>query len=317
MNKVLFLSLLSLVCQSASAQLVTESFGIGANQFSMEFVTIGNPGNAADTTGFGSVAYAYKLGKYEISRDQMNKASTAGGLGFTLYDVVNQSGNLPATGISWNEAGRFVNYLNTSQGYQSAYNFTTSGPNDNLTLWTSGQSGYNPSNPYRNSNAYYFLPSVDEWYKAAYYDPNKTGLGESGGYWKYPTGSDSAPIEVIGGTSGAVYKSIFGGYKYQAEVDNAGGLSPYGTMAQGGNMREWNENAFDLSNDSASEWREWRGGSSNDPIEALDSQNRYYYNPVVGFLDYGFRVASVPEPSALSLLAIGLGGMAVMRRRRS
>jgi hypothetical protein len=31
----------------------------------------------------------------------------------------------------------------------------------------------------------------------------------------------------------------------------------------------------------------------------------------------GFRIASVPEPSALSLLAIGLGGLAMMRRRRS
>jgi hypothetical protein len=31
----------------------------------------------------------------------------------------------------------------------------------------------------------------------------------------------------------------------------------------------------------------------------------------------GFRVESVPEPSALSLLAIGLGGLALMRRRRS
>jgi hypothetical protein len=31
----------------------------------------------------------------------------------------------------------------------------------------------------------------------------------------------------------------------------------------------------------------------------------------------GFRVAAVPEPSALSLLAIGLGGLAMMRRRRA
>jgi hypothetical protein len=31
----------------------------------------------------------------------------------------------------------------------------------------------------------------------------------------------------------------------------------------------------------------------------------------------GFRIAIVPEPSALSLLAIGLGGLAMMRRRQS
>jgi len=31
----------------------------------------------------------------------------------------------------------------------------------------------------------------------------------------------------------------------------------------------------------------------------------------------GFRIAMVPEPSALSLLAIGLGGLAIIRHRRS
>ena len=51
MNNVLLLSLLALGYQTASAQLVTKSFGSGDNAFSMEFVTIGNPGNSADTTG--------------------------------------------------------------------------------------------------------------------------------------------------------------------------------------------------------------------------------------------------------------------------
>jgi hypothetical protein len=33
--------------------------------------------------------------------------------------------------------------------------------------------------------------------------------------------------------------------------------------------------------------------------------------------ELSFRIVSVPEPSALSLLAVGLGGLAMMRRRRS
>jgi hypothetical protein len=70
-NNVLLLSLLALGYQTASAQLATESFGSGDNAFSMEFVTIGNPGNAADTTGnpnpAGSVAYIYNLGKHSNS----------------------------------------------------------------------------------------------------------------------------------------------------------------------------------------------------------------------------------------------------------
>lgn len=52
--------------------------------------------------------------------------------------------------------------------------------------------GYDASNQYRNSLAKYVLPSFNEWYKAAYYDPNKP----AGGYWIYPTGSDTAPTLV-------------------------------------------------------------------------------------------------------------------------
>ena len=49
MIRLLLLSLLALGYQTASAQLVTESFGTGDNAFKMEFVPTGNPGNAADT----------------------------------------------------------------------------------------------------------------------------------------------------------------------------------------------------------------------------------------------------------------------------
>ena len=92
MNKLLIISLLALGYQTASAQLVTESFGSGDNAFTIDFVTIGNPNNAADTPGripkpTGSVAYIYNLGKYEVSRGQIDKANAAGSLGITLYDM--------------------------------------------------------------------------------------------------------------------------------------------------------------------------------------------------------------------------------------
>ena len=164
---------------SAQAQGLLQTFGSGTNQFQIEFVTIGNPGNAADTTGspnpVGSVGYVYSMGKYEVSRDMITKANAAGTLGITLFNMSSFGGNgvnRPATGISWNEAARFVNWLNTSQGYQAAYNFTTSGANANITLWGAGQ--YSGSNQFRHKDAYYFLPSVDEWYKAAYGSPNGT-----------------------------------------------------------------------------------------------------------------------------------------------
>ena len=64
-----------------------DMFGSGANTFDIEFVPIGNPGNPADTTGdpnpAGSVAYSYRIGKFEISEQMIDKANTVGGLGIT------------------------------------------------------------------------------------------------------------------------------------------------------------------------------------------------------------------------------------------
>jgi formylglycine-generating enzyme required for sulfatase activity len=36
----------------------------------MDWVSIGNANNAADTTGYGAVDHAYKIGKYEVTNAQ-------------------------------------------------------------------------------------------------------------------------------------------------------------------------------------------------------------------------------------------------------
>ena len=309
MNRIF--SVLVLSYFSAQGQTITETFGSGASQFSINFVTIGNPGNAADETGFGSVAYTYNLGKYEISRDLINKANEAGGLGITLADLTNLGGNggsRPATGISWYEAAKFVNYLNTSQNKQVAYKFDGNG---NFDLWGAGQ--YSGSNPFRHKDAYYFLPNVDEWYKGAYFDPNKAG---GAGYWDHPTGSDSEPNPVSGGTTAGTAVHLQPIEAGPADITNAGGLSPYGTMAQGGNVWEWNESAFDLINDTTMEIREKRG--SDWDFYGLDTGAfiRGQGPPTNEDVWNGFRVASVPEPSSLSLLLAGGAALAAAWRRR-
>ena len=35
----------------------------------IDWVTVSDPGNAADTKGYGAVNYKYKIGKYEIDAD--------------------------------------------------------------------------------------------------------------------------------------------------------------------------------------------------------------------------------------------------------
>ena len=267
-----------------------DTFGSGANTFDIEFVTIGNPGNAADTTGnpnpAGSVPYTYRMGKFEISEQMIDKANTLGGLGITKDT---RGPDKPATSVSWNEAARFVNWLNTSTGSTPAYKFALQpgevgyNANANIELWTISDAGYNPNNLYRNSLARYFLPSVDEWYKAAYYDPT------SGVYYDYPTGSDSAPTARVPAARRLARQCISIGRSDPADITLAGGLSPYGTMGQGGNVWEWEETDFDLVNDStvSSSARGVRGGG---------------WTSVSGSLLASCRSSSIPTNETTSLV---------------
>jgi hypothetical protein len=96
------------------------------------------------------------------------------------------------------------------------------------------------------------------------------------------------------------------------------------------------ETAYDGSNNIADESRELRGsswvfnrgtsgpsGSDADVVfnrgtsDALERLYDFLLETAESHhLSDGFRVASVPEPSTFSLLAIGLGGLALVRRRK-
>jgi sulfatase modifying factor 1 len=310
------------------------TFGSDGNQFNMEFVTIGDPGNAADTAGSpnpaGDVGYTYGIGKFEVSEDILNKYNANFGIANGLVINKNRRGpNKPATDIGWNEAARFVNWLNTSTGGYAAYKFTTGGVNDNIAVWTASDTlDYDASNPYRSKRATYALPSYDEWYKAAFYK----GGSLNAGYWLYTTGSNTAPTSVASGTGfdvngNRVNEAVYNGQSGPADVTQAGGLSAYGVMGLGGNVFEWEESSFDLANSNGSSSRRFRGGSWGGFSGFLSSSFLLSSGiaPSSQSQDLGFRVVrlspssppAVPEPSMMVIGTLfGLGGLVAKRRRK-
>lgn len=172
----------------------------------------------------------------------------------------------------------------------------------------------------KNTNAQWWIPSENEWYKAAYYDPNKGGLGV-GGYWSYATRSNSAPGNVLG--SGVNEANYFTGvysvtqigdyYSSQNYLTAVGAFtnsaSAYGTYDQAGNVWNWNDAVISGS------YRGQRGDSWDG--NSLQSSSRFNAIPEDESPYVGFRVATVPEPSSIMLMGLGGLGLALLGRRRS
>jgi formylglycine-generating enzyme required for sulfatase activity len=201
--------------------------------------------------------------------------------------------------VSWFDAARFANWLVNGQGDGGTEtgSYTLAGAVSGATVA-------------RNViNGGYYIPTENEWYKAAYYNPGGSN------YFVYATGSDLPPTPVASGTNAgsAVYNNAA---SVPAIVASAGGLSPYGTMGQGGNVAEWNESAFDGSNSSSSESRVRRGGTWASAESVLRSSQRTSGLPSNQNNLIGFRVASVPEPSTYALLLLGAGAVYCWKRRK-
>jgi hypothetical protein len=304
-SKCTVLLLGALLGAAFASRAAADVFGTGATQFTMDFVDVADTGNPADTVVIGnpvgSVNYIYRIARYEVTEQMIDVANTLGGLNISKDT---RGPNMPATSVSWNEAARFINWLNTSTNHLPAYKFVSGA----FAVWQPGDPGYNPANPFRNKQAQYFLPDLDEWHKAAYYNPS------SGGYFPYPA-SNVAPTPVAGGTApnSAVY--IAAG---PAVVNSAGSLSSYGAMAMAGNVWEWQEDEILPGT------RLVRGGGwvQMSFVGTGVSSSEATLISGVGVNNLGIRVAShiiavgVPEPGALGLGAMACFGLLGLRRKR-
>ena len=98
----------------------------------------------------------------------------------------------------------------------------------------------------RNAGATDFIPTENEWYKAAYFDP-KLNSG-TGGYWLYPTMSNTAPGNALPDTgNNANYQSssYTDSTNYLTPVgDFVLSPGPFGTYDMGGDVFQWTEAVF-------------------------------------------------------------------------
>lgn len=273
-----------------------DTFGNGTNAFTLTFESIGDSGNATGTGGYGAVAYDFRISTHEVSEHVLQRAVNSGLTGVTAGAW---NGDQPGAFVDWFEAAAFVNFLNTDRGFTPAYDLSWDGESWTMNLWSSGEAWQlGGENLYRHKDAHYFLPSENEWFKAAYYK----GGGTNAGYWNYPTQQDTAPTAVASGTLAGT--AVFDGQDQPASVLANGGLSAYGPSGMGGNVAEWTESAWDGFNNSVGEDRTVRGGDWFGSFDQLSSDARDINAPLYESDFIGFRVASVPEPSAAALLLL-------------
>ncbi len=246
--------------------------------------------------------------RWRASSAALRSSARAGS--FT-YAVKGGFEDKPVTFVSFWDATRFTNWLNNGQGNAD----TETG---SYTL-TSG--GISANTVTRNGGANWVVSSENEWYKAAYYDPNKGGPGV-GGYWLHATKSDTLgqnnPFTDANGANyhnGADFAN--GGYSGPGTTDvgaYTNAFSFYGTFDQGGNLLEWNEEIlFGTSRGlqgGAWNWGEFGLRSSfRFSLDATDDESN----------DIGFRVASlapIPEPSTYAAAMGVMALVVVMMRRR-
>jgi formylglycine-generating enzyme required for sulfatase activity len=94
----------------------------------------------------------------------------------------------PVNFVSWFDAARFANWMQNGQGSGD----TETGAYTLVEGQTTGAA------PARNAGAEYYVPTENQWYKAAFYK----GGGTNAGYWNFATGRDSAPVAVTAGETG-------------------------------------------------------------------------------------------------------------------
>jgi len=229
-----------------------------------EFVNVDSEGNRPDEDyprvgAIGAVADQFQIGKHKVSnfdyarflnsvavkRDphglyhtsmRISRSETEDGYSYSAHPATEQAA---VTWVSWYDALRYCNWHNSGDTESGAYRFqgeTRTGR--------------------RSRSADYFLPTEDEWYKAAYYDP------ESRSYRLLPLRNSHKTTEHV----------------------TLREKSTYGMEGASDDIWEWTESSVGslfrcLRSDS------WFQGNNR------QAYGRFYSNPKLELGHVGFRIA--------------------------
>lgn len=257
----------------------------------------------------------------------------------TCYKPIPGREKYPVNYIRWYDALRYCNWLHNISGppdqggpnsltETGAYTLNRFGPSDEDGIPKNGSKLDHPYNGpdyiQRNAGARWFLPSENEWYKAAYYDARPAPLGPPAGhYWNYPTTSNETPNSARAAPPLRANSANYNFPKEEGHLTEVGSYksndpndpkksttSPCGAFDMAGNVIEWNE-ALIYSVPAVGEFRGLRGswylGNTNGMSYNVRSapQPAPNYEQIAGYpwprsVAIGFRVANDPNPPTVS-----------------
>lgn len=298
----------------------------------IETVEVGDPGNyptAINGQSAGYVGTTFRMAKYEVTiGDYVTFLNTVAKRGdganatvvAALYDSrmatdlnvagIARSGSgteaspytyaaigdpkKPVAYVDFFSAARFANWMHngataTADIESGAYNLA------------GGFSQY----VHRQSGAQWWIPSHDEWFKAAYFK----GGPVDAGYWMFPTRNNTIPANGdSAGTNAANFllNSVYAvtGATALDSVQNyltavgtfVNSPGPYGTFDQGGNIEEWTDDVQYSGQFGASRITRggaWNSGGLNDDVDPIPTAL-----PSDRSSKIGFRLARVATDSS-------------------
>ncbi len=282
-------------------------------------------GPQGQLAGRGSVGYAYRISKLEITSAQwlefintfapqsddplfFLRPSFSGIIDvpngpagvYQLDPSVKQAGQLPVMGITWREAAMYCNWLHN--GKSKDWSAIQNGAYD---VSTFGQKyPFFFDQPTHSPDAKFWIPTLDEWMKAAHYDPNMSGQGK-GGWWDYPNGTNTPLIPGppgSGQTSAGPFESTLDpkSIPLGSYLDVT---SPWGLWDVSGGASEWTEEIVgEFGQEARIHMGSW-AGANEFGLEFDKVWSSLFTPPYVEGAYEGLRIVSpIPAPSALPLL---------------